>query len=181
MNTQTLVSTKWGIDTTHSEVHFKVKHMMVSTVSGAFKNFEGGMESQGETPENAKIWFSADIDSIDTNNEQRDAHLKSDDFFNAEKYPSLTFSSSRMIKKSEGKYEMIGDLTIRDITKEIKLDVEYFGTAVDPYGQMKAGFEINGAISRKAFGLKWNALTETGGVVVSDDVKLVMNIQLVQE
>jgi polyisoprenoid-binding protein YceI len=181
MNTDTQVKTMWGIDVAHSEVHFKVKHMMVSTVTGSFKEFEGNMETNEGKLEGADIWFNAVIDSIDTNNEQRDAHLKSDDFFNAEKFPQMKFKSANMVKKAEGKYELTGDLTIRDITKSVVLSVDYFGTAVDPYGQTKSGFEINGAISRKEFDLKWNAITEAGGVVVSDEVKLSLNIQMVQQ
>jgi polyisoprenoid-binding protein YceI len=181
MNTDTLVKTMWGIDTTHSEVHFKVKHMMVSTVTGAFKEFEGSMEMNGEDLKGADIMFSASIDSLDTNNEQRDAHLKSDDFFNATKFPTLNFKSTNMKKLSDEKYELIGDITIRDITKQISLSVDYIGTAVDPYGQTKSGFEINGVISRKEFDLKWNAITEAGGVVVSDEVRLALNIQMVQQ
>lgn len=181
MNTDTQVKTKWGMDTSHSEIHFKVKHMMVSTVTGAFREFEGSMEMDGEHLTGADIQFSASIDSIDTNNEQRDVHLKSDDFFNAAKFPIMKFKSTDMIKISEGKYKLSGELTIRDIAKQISLDVEYFGTAVDPYGQTKSGFEINGKISRKEFNLKWNAMTEAGGVVVSDEVRLALNVQMVQQ
>ncbi len=178
MTTDTAIATTWAIDTAHSEIHFKVKHMMVSTVTGAFTSFEGSVESEDEDFEGADIRFSADVDSISTNNEQRDAHLKSDDFFNAAQFPKLTFQSTSFTKKSNGNYLLIGDMTIRDITKRVELDVEYNGTATDPYGNTKAGFEINGKISRKEFGLKWNAVTEAGGVVVSDEVRLVLNVQL---
>ena len=181
MNTTTEVKTIWGIDTAHSEILFKVKHMMVSTVTGAFNEFEGKVESESDDFEGANIWFSANVESIDTNNEQRDEHLKSDDFFNAEKYPKLVFQSKALTRKSNGNYRLVGDLTIRDHTQEVELDVELFGTAVDPYGQTKAGFEINGKVSRKDFGLKWNAVTEAGGVVVSDEVRLALNVQLVKQ
>ncbi|MEM1118920.1 MAG: YceI family protein [Bacteroidota bacterium] len=175
------VQTKWVIDPTHSEIHFKVKHMMVSTVTGAFREFEGSAQSDSEDFQGADISFSANIDSIDTNNKQRDDHLKSDDFFNAAQFPKLSFQSTSFTKKANSDYELVGNLTIRDHTREVKLNVEYNGTAIDPYGQTKAGFEITGKINRKEFGLKWGAITEAGGVVVSDEVRLVLNVQLVQE
>lgn len=181
MSTATEVKTKWAIDPSHSEIQFKVKHMMVSTVTGAFNEFEGTVESENEDFEGANIRFSADVASIDTNNGQRDEHLKSDDFFNAGQFPKITFQSKSFSKKSNGNYRLIGDLTIRDNTHEVEMDVEYFGAAVDPYGQTKAGFEISGKVSRKDFGLKWNAVTEAGGVVVSDEVRLVLNVQLVKQ
>ncbi|MBL7775415.1 MAG: YceI family protein, partial [Saprospiraceae bacterium] len=126
----------------------------------------------------ASIRFSADVASISTNNEQRDAHLKSDDFFNAEQFPKLTFQSTAFEKQANGNYLLSGDLTIRDVTQRVSLDVEFHGTAVDPYGNTKAGFEISGKINRKAFGLKWNAVTEAGSVVVAEEVRLALNVQL---
>lgn len=180
MNT-TDVKTSWAIDNAHSEIHFKVKHMMVSTVTGAFQEFEGSLETDQEDFNQANITFSADINSLSTNNGQRDNHLKSDDFFNAEQFPKLTFQSKSFETSSQGKYLLKGDLTIRDFTHEIVLDVVYHGTVKDPYGQIKAGFEIIGKINRKDFGLKWNALTEAGSMVVSEEVRLVMNIQLIKK
>lgn len=177
----TAVKTAWAIDTAHSEIHFKVKHMMVSTVTGSFGKFEGTVESDEDDFDGAEIQFSADVDSINTNNKDRDAHLKSDDFFNAEKFPKLTFKSTSFEKKSGDNYRLVGDLTIRDITQQVELDVEYNGSAVDPYGNTKAGFELSGKISRKAYGLKWNAVTEAGSVVVSDEVRLVLNVQLTKQ
>ncbi|GAB4188455.1 MAG: YceI family protein [Thermoflexibacter sp.] len=171
---------KWIVDTTHSEVQFKVKHLVISTVTGTFNKFSAELEAEKEDFTDAKISFSADIDSIDTNNAQRDAHLKSDDFFNAEKFPQMTFTSSSL-EKSNGKYILKGDLTIRDITKPVVLDVELGGVATDPYGQTKAGFEAVGKINRKEFGLMWSAVTEAGGVVVSDEVKILLNIQFVKQ
>lgn len=172
--------TKWTIDQAHSEVQFKVKHMMVSTVTGTFNAFEGSAESSSDDFAGASFQFEAQIDSINTRNEQRDGHLKSDDFFNAEAFPMLKFVSTSFEKEGD-EYELVGDLTIRDNTKPVKLAVEYNGTAVDPYGQTKAGFELKGKISRKEFGLKWNGLTEAGGIVVSDEVRLELNIQLTKE
>ena len=180
MTTDSMVRTTWAIDPAHSEIHFKVKHMMVSTVTGAFNDFEGSLTTESEDFENAEITFSAGTNSIDTRNKQRDEHLKSDDFFNAAQFPKLTFQSKSFTKKSNGDYRLTGDLTIRDHTHEVELNVEYNGTAVDPYGQTKAGFEISGKINRKDFGLKWNALTEAGGVMVSEEVRLALNVQLVK-
>jgi len=175
---QTQAITKWAIDPTHSEIQFKIKHLVISTVTGYFRSFEGSLEAAGDSFENASVNFTADIDSIDTNQKDRDAHLKSDDFFNAEQFPKLSFKSTAFTSKGNDTYEMLGDLTIRDNTKSVALHVEFGGQATDPYGNEKAGFEINGVISRKEFGLTWNGMTEAGGVVVSDEVKLHLNVQL---
>jgi polyisoprenoid-binding protein YceI len=173
-------TTNWTIDPAHSEIHFKVKHLMLSTVTGFFNEFEGEVVSVEEDFENAKITFSADTNSLDTKNKQRDEHLKSNDFFNAEKFPKLTFQSTSFCKKSNGLYRLIGNLTIRDCTKEVELSAEFNGTSVDLYGQTKAGFEIKGKINRKDFGLRWNALTENGGFMISDEVRMIINIQLIK-
>lgn len=174
MNTQ-----NWGFDALHSEVNFKVKHMMVSTVTGTFNSYDVKVTTDGEDFTTAQVEFSADINSISTRNEDRDNHLKSDDFFNANEFPHMTFKSKEMIKDGED-FKLVGDLTIRDVTKEVTLDVEFNGVAVDPYGQTKAGFEINGNINRKEFGLRWDAVTEAGSIVVSDKVKIDINLQLVK-
>ena len=166
------------IDTAHSEIGFKVKHLMISSASGVFKTFDATVEAEQEDFSDAKITFEADIASIDTKNEQRDAHLKGEEFFNAEKFPKMTFVSTGISKTTGSEFDLKGNLTIRDITKEVVLNVEYNGTVTDPWGQVKAGFEITGKISREEFGLKWNALTEAGGVVVGDEVKLHMNIEM---
>ncbi|AFL84348.1 hypothetical protein Belba_1746 [Belliella baltica DSM 15883] len=168
-------ATKWVIDPTHSEVSFKVKHLVISTVTGYFRKFEGSAESTSDDFQGAKVSFSADIDSIDTNQADRDGHLKSDDFFNAAQYPKLSFSG--VIEGDKLK----GDLTIREVTQAVELDVELGGVAGDPYGQTKAGFEIEGKISRKDFNLKWNAVTEAGSVVVSDAVRIILSVQLVKQ
>lgn len=170
----------WNIDPTHSEIQFKVKHLVISTVTGYFRSFNGTVETEGDSFEGAKITFEADIDSVDTNNEDRDTHLKSDDFFNAEAYPKMKFESTSFKNTGGDNYELTGNMTIRDVTKEITLDVTHGGTVEDPYGQTKAGFELNGSLNRKEFGLKWSAVTEAGSVVVGDEVKLLMNVQVVE-
>ncbi|MDC1068916.1 YceI family protein [Candidatus Kapabacteria bacterium] len=170
------MSTKWEIDSVHSEVAFKVKHMMISTVRGHFDNFNVLVETEGDNFENAKISVEIDVSSINTKNSDRDNHLKSDDFFNADKFGKMTF-----VSKSLDGDKLKGDLTIRDTTKELTLDIDYNGIAVDPYGQTKAGFELAGEISRKDFGLTWNAVTEAGSVVVSDKVKIVIDAQMIKK
>jgi len=173
---ENLANTNWKIDTDHSEIAFKVKHMMISTVTGYFENFEASIDSENENFNDAKIKFSAKTDSINTKNEDRDTHLKSDDFFNSEKFPELSF-----VSKSFDGEKLVGDMTIRDITKEITLDIDFNGVAVDPYGQTKSGFEIKGAINRKDFNLTWSAVTEAGSIVVSDKVKLVVDAQFIKQ
>jgi polyisoprenoid-binding protein YceI len=173
-------TSNWVIDPTHSEVHFKVKHLVITTVTGSFKQFSGSAEA-GDDFSNASISFEADVASIDTNNEQRDAHLRSADFFETDKFPKLTFKSTSFTKKSDDAYELTGDLTIKDATRPITLAVEYSGIATDPWGNVKAGFELSGKLNRKDFGLTWNAITEAGGALVSEEVKLVANVQLVKQ
>ncbi|MES2560324.1 MAG: YceI family protein [Bacteroidota bacterium] len=174
----TQAATTWAIDPSHSEITFKVKHLVIATVTGKFTSFQGLLNTANEDFSNAQISFTADINSITTGNADRDGHLKSDDFFNAETFPQLTFKSTSFTKTSDTEYKLIGDITLRDVTKSIELTAEYGGTMVDPWGNTKAGFEINGSIKRKEFGLKWDAITEAGGAVVSDEVKLHLNIEL---
>jgi polyisoprenoid-binding protein YceI len=168
----------WNIDASHSEISFKVKHLVVTTLTGKFDKFEGSIESPSDDFTDATIKFTADVNSINTSNEQRDGHLKSDDFFNAETYPHLSFTSTSFKKVSGNDFKLIGDITIRNITKSIELTAEFGGIMVDPWGNTKAGFELNGKIKRKEFDLKWDAITEAGGAVVSDDVKLHLNVEL---
>lgn len=172
--------TTWTIDTAHSEIGFKVKHLVISTVSGKFNSFEGKLEGDPNELINAKISFSADIDSINTGNEQRDGHLKSADFFDAANHPKLTFTSTSIEKSGDTEYKVTGDLTIRNTTKPITLNVEFGGVHNNLYGQTVTGFEITGKIKRLEYGLTWNAVTEAGGVVVSDEVKLVIDAELVK-
>ncbi len=171
----------YKIDAAHSDVSFKVKHLMIATATGLFKTFDATLEVEEEKLEAAQVSFEADTASIDTKNEQRDAHLKSDDFFNAEQYPKMTFKSTKVEKAGEADFRITGDLTIRDVTKPIVLTVEYNGKATDPWGMERMGFEASGKINRKDFGLKWSAVTEAGGLVVSDEVKLQLNVEMVKQ
>lgn len=166
----------WKIDPAHSEIGFKVKHMMISTVSGQLTDFEATATTDNDSFTNADIHFAAKTSSINTGNDGRDNHLRSADFFDAENYPEITFQS----KSFDGEF-LTGNLTIRGITKEIQLSVEFNGIVVDPYGQTKAGFELSGSISRKEYNLTWNAVTEAGSIVVGDQVKLVINVQMIKQ
>lgn len=170
----------YKIDAAHSDILFKVKHLMITTVTGQFKAFDATLSAEAEDFSDAVVTFSADINSVDTRSEQRDTHLKSDDFFNAEKFPEMKFVSTSVVKNDDG-LVVKGDLTIRDVTKPIELKADYSGTMVDPWGQTKVGFEAEGKIKRKEFGLGWDAITEAGGIVVSDDVKLQLNIQFIKQ
>ncbi|GAA4329777.1 YceI family protein [Flaviaesturariibacter amylovorans] len=171
----------WKLDPTHSEIQFKVRHLMITTVTGYFKKFDVDVETVSDDFTSAsRVQFTADVDSIDTNNTQRDTHLKSPDFFNAEEHGQITFAG-RKYEGSGDEAQLHGDLTIRGITKPVTINVEFGGIVVDPYGQTKAGFTISGKISRKEFGLTWSAVTEAGQVVVSDDIKILGEIQLVKQ
>ena len=181
MEAQATTATTWVIDPIHSEVQFKVKHLMVSTVTGSFGQYEGQVEMTDDGFEDAKITFSADVSSISTGNEQRDGHLKSADFFDAEQFPKLSFTSTGMKKTGDDSYDLTGDLTMHGVTKSVTLKVEYGGQMQDFYGQTKAGFEVSGKLNRKEFGLTWDGVTEAGGVVVSDEVRLIMNIQVTKQ
>lgn len=172
---------KWLVDLSHSEVHFKIKHLVISTVTGSFKKFDGSFESSKDDFSDAKVNFTVDTASVDTNSEQRDGHLKSDDFFNSEKYPQMKFISASILKKNEEEYILKGDLTIRDVTKPVELYVEYGGQTADMYSQTKAGFDVTGKIDRQEYGLKWSAVTEAGGLVVSNDVKLSISLQFIKQ
>ena len=175
------MATKWKIDPTHSEVQFKVKHLMIATVTGYFQEFGLEVETENDDFTTAsRIEFTADIDSISTNNDQRDTHLKSEDFFHAEQHPKLKFVGKNFEKAGDN-YKLHGDLTIRGITKPVTVDVEFGGIVVDPYGQTKAGFTVSGKVSRKEFNLTWNAVTEAGQVVVSDDIRILSEIELVKQ
>ena len=175
-----MTTTKWAVDPMHSEILFKVKHLVISTVTGSFKNFSGTAITDGENFDNAAIEFSMDVNSIDTRQESRDAHLRSVDFFDAEHFPDIHFTSTAFKKVEDDQYKMIGDLTMKGVTKPVELNVEYGGAENDLYGTKKVGFEITGKVNRKEFGLTYNAFTETGGLALGEDIKLIANIQVAQ-
>jgi len=173
-----MAKTKWVLDPTHSEVTFKIKHLMITNVSGQFNKFEANVETEGEDFMTASANFSADIDSITTNNEQRDGHLKAADFFDAAKFPKLKFVATKYENvDNDGSYELYGDLSIKDVTKNVKLDVEFGGVIKDPWGNTRAGLTISGKINRKDFGLHWNAATEAGGLVLGEEVKIHVSVE----
>jgi len=181
METTAATTTKWVLDPMHSEVQFKVKHLVISTVSGFFKSFEGSLETENDDFEDAKISFALNIDSIDTNQTQRDEHLKSPDFFDAAQYPQITFSSTSFKKTDDDEFELVGDLTIKGVTKQVKLNAEFGGSTDDFYGNTKAGFEVTGKINRKDFGLTWDGVTEAGSIVVGEEIKLTINVQFAKQ
>jgi polyisoprenoid-binding protein YceI len=173
--------TKWVLDPMHSEVQFKVKHLVISTVTGFFKSFEGEVLTESDDFQDSKIDFSLDVASIDTTQEARDQHLAGPDFFDAATYPKISFKSTSLTKVDDSEYTLAGDLTIKGITKPITLNVEFGGTATDFYGNTKAGFEITGKINRKEFGLTWEGITEAGAIVVGEDIKLIINAQFAKQ
>lgn len=172
---------KWTMDPAHSEVQFKVRHLMISNVTGNFPKFDVQVETEDLDFMTAKAKFTAETSAVTTNNEQRDQHLRSADFFDAAKYPVLSFVATKYEKVDNDSYELFGDLTIRDITKNIKLDVEFGGVITDPWGNTRAGFSINGKVNRKDFGLVWNAVTEAGGFVVGDEAKIHVEVELIRQ
>lgn len=175
-------NTKWHSDPAHSEVLFKVKHLMITTVTGYFRDFKVEVETEGDEFTKASlIRFTADIKSIDTNNSQRDTHLKSADFFDSENHPEVIFEGKKFENTGDESYKLYGDLTIRGVTKPVTVDVDYGGIVTDPYGQVKAGFSIDSKIKRKEFGLMWDAVTEAGQVVVSNEIKIHGDIQLIRQ
>jgi len=172
----------WKVDPNHSEVQFKVKHLVISTVTGGFNSFDGTIETSNENDfADALVTFSIDAASIDTNMKDRDEHLKSAEFFDASTYPNLLFKSTSFVKGGDQNYILKGNLTIKEHTEPIEFKVEFGGTAKDAYGNLKVGFEASGKISRKAFGLKWNDITETGSVVVGDEVKMILSLQFIKQ
>lgn len=175
------MNTFWKIDPAHSEIQFKVKHLMITTVTGYFRKFDLSVETEDEDFTQAKmVEFTAEANSIDTNSEQRDAHLRSADFFDVEKFGQIRYSG-KVFERAGDDYLLTGDLTIRGVTKPVTVNVHFGGMVVDPYGQTKAGFEVTGKISRKEFGLVWNAMTEAGQVVVGDEIRLLCEIQLIRQ
>jgi polyisoprenoid-binding protein YceI len=174
--------TKWGIDPVHSEIAFKVKHLMISNVKGTFQDFDAAVSTSGDDFSTSEIEFSMKPASVNTGNPDRDAHLKSADFFDVEKYELITFKSKSLKSVDEdGNYELTGTMTIKGIAKELKLDVEFGGIMKDPWGNSKAGFTLNGKINRKEWDLTWNAALEAGGVLVGEEVKISCEVQLLKQ
>ncbi|MCS6966985.1 MAG: YceI family protein [Cytophagales bacterium] len=176
-----MAATKWIIDPAHSQIEFKVKHLMISTVTGSFGVFSGEAITEGNGFEDAAVFFTAQTASIYTGNAERDNHLRSADFFDAEKYPVITFTSSSMKKTSPNMFELTGTLSMHGISKEITLHAEFLGINKDPWGNVKAAFEVQGKLNRKEFGLNWNAALEAGGVLVGEEVKIIANVQLTRQ
>jgi polyisoprenoid-binding protein YceI len=177
-----MATTKWILDPTHSDLGFKIKHLMITNVSGSFDKFNVQLDTDSDDFKNATIEVSAEINSVNTGNEQRDGHLLAPDFFDAEKFPQMKFKANNTEKlNADGNYTLNGDLTIRDVTKPVSLNVEFGGIANDHYGNTKAGFTVSGKINRKDFGLEWNSTMETGGLLLSEEVKLHAEIQLVKQ
>lgn len=179
METPTQSTTKWALDPAHSELTFKVKHMMIANVKGEFKNFS--VEVDGDDILKSTLNVSVDTSSINTNNTDRDNHLKSADFFDVENHKELSFKSTSFKPEDDEEFELKGILTIKGISKEVALEVEFGGINKDPWGNEKAGFSIEGKINRKDWGLNWNAALETGGVLVSEEVKISGEIQFVKQ
>lgn len=174
-------TTIWALDPTHSELAFKVRHMMIANVKGEFRKFDVSITTMGDDFTKSGVDVTIDANSILTHQEQRDAHLKSGDFFDVEKHPTLTFKSTSLHKVHEDEFKLNGILTIKGISKEVELAVEFGGIKKDPYGNEKAGFALEGKINRADFGLTWNAALETGGVLVSDEVKISAEVQLIKQ
>jgi polyisoprenoid-binding protein YceI len=176
-----MATTKWILDPTHAEITFKVKHMMISNVSGKFTKFDVAVETEGEDFNTAKVNFTADVNSIDTGNEPRDGHLKSPEFFDAAKFPAIRFIATKYENvDKDGSYEVYGDLTIRDVTKNVKFDAEFGGVIKDPWGNTRAGITISGKINRKEFGLSWHGVTEAGSLIVGEDVRIHVELEFVK-
>lgn len=171
----------WKIDPTHSDVEFKIRHLMITNVTGYFGKYDATVESDSDDFSDAKINFEGEIASISTKNADRDKHLQSEDFFHAEKYPTLTFVSTNVKKASGQNYQITGNLTLHGVTKEIVLNAEFNGIVKDPYGQTKAGFEVKGTINRKEYGISFNAATDAGGLMLGEEVKLEANVQFVKQ
>ena len=176
-----MATTKWAIDPAHSEIGFKVKHMMFTNVSGKFEKFEADIDTEGDDFSNAKINFSADTDSVTTGSADRDKHLKTPDFFDTANYPKLTFAATGMTQKTGGDFELTGNLTINATTKPVTLQAEFGGIMKDPWGNARAVFTLSGKINRKEWGLNWNTVLEAGGVLVSDEVRLQIDVQLIKQ
>jgi len=177
----TFAQSTWKFDKAHSRVGFSVSYLVITDVEGNFEEFEGAITSNGDDFQDATIEFTAEISSINTENEKRDSHLQSDDFFNAENFPQLMFKSKSFKKIDDKNYKLVGDLTMRDVTKEVELDIVYNGMVNDPWGNTKAGFSLKGEVNRFDYNLKWNKTVEAGGLVVSEEVTIIANLTLIKQ
>lgn len=173
-------TTTWNLDNAHSEIMFKVKHMMITNVTGRFTEFAANVTTDGEDFTKADITFTIKAASVNTGSDQRDGHLRSPEFFEADKFADITFKSTKLEKVDDENYKLTGDLTIKNVTKSISLNAENGGVGKDPWGNIKTGFTVTGKINRKDFGLNWNAALETGGVMVSEEVRIAAEVQFVK-
>jgi len=176
-----MATTKWLLDPLHSELQFKIRHLMISNVSGTLTSFKGEVETEEEDFSTAKINLVADMHSISTNNEQRDAHLRNSDFFEVEKYPELKFESTKLVTEDSDAFTLYGELTLKGVTKPVKLNVEFNGTTRDPWGGERSGFVVTGKIKRSDWGVNFNQALETGGVMLGDEVRITSEIELVKQ
>ncbi len=172
---------RWKIDPAHSNAEFVVRHMMISKVRGTFENIEGYIDFDEQNPENSYVEATIDVNTINTRNEQRDNHLRSADFFDVANYPTMTFKSTKVEVTGENTGRVTGELTIRGVTKEVTFDVEYYGAGPSPFGDVRAGFSGTTKINREDWGLTWNMALETGGVLISKEVTIEVNIEVIQE
>ena len=174
-------TTKWLLDPAHSELTFKIKHLMISNVSGAIRNFSAKATTEGTDFSKANINLTAEMNSISTNNEQRDAHLRNSDFFEVEKFPQLKFTSTRIEQTDDESFNLYGNLTMKDVTKPVKLTMEFNGIMKDPYGQEKAGFLVSGKIKRSDWGINLNVPLETGGLMLGEEVRIQSEVQFIRQ
>ena len=181
VSTLTFSQTTWTVDKSHSKVGFSVSHLVITDVDGFFKDYDAQISSNGDDFSTANVELKVNTSSIFTDNEKRDDHLRSDDFFNSEKYPQMIFKGKSMKKVGDKKYKLIGDFTIREVTKQVELDVKFNGIVKDPWGNTKAGFKVTGEIDRFDYNLKWDKSIETGSLVVGKEVELVIDLQLVKK
>jgi len=171
----------WALDASHSDIQFKVKHLMITTVTGSFKTFTGSVVTEGDDITTAKVQFTADVHSISTNNEQRDAHLKNGDFFDADSHPQITFAGDRLEKIGDEDYKLHGTLTMRGVSKQITLNVEFGGIITDPWGNTRSGYTITGKIDRTDFGVSFGKVSESGAILLGHDVTIIANVQFVAQ
>jgi polyisoprenoid-binding protein YceI len=174
-------STNWKIDNSHSNVTFEIDHMVISTVTGKFQEFEGVIKSDKADFSDADISFTIQAASVNTNNEKRDDHLRNEDFFNVPVYPEITFVGKKLTPESGKNYKLVGDLTMHGVTKEVELDVKYNGTVKDPWGNTRAGFKVSGELDRTDYGLVYNSALEAGGLVIGEEVEIQVNLELIKE